>query len=109
MPRVVKTPDGYRREYDRPKSIGRIHGYCGSFLCILRAYAYILYYGRGRLANVTENAVLNANYIRVQLQNSYDVAYNELCMHECVFTAKRQQREHRVRALDIAKRLSLSG
>lgn len=105
VPQVVKTPSGYRRDYDRPKSIGRIHGYYGSFLCILRAYAYILYYGQERLANVAENAVLNANYIRVQLQNCFDVAYNELCMHECVFTAKRQQREHGVRALDIAKRL----
>ena len=105
VPQVVKTEGGYRRNYDRPKSIGRIHGYYGSFLCILRAYAYILYYGRERLANIAENAVLNANYIRVQLQNSFDVAYNELCMHECVFTVKRQQREHGVRALDIAKRL----
>ena len=43
--------------------------------------------------------------IRVQLQNSFDVAYNELCMHECVFTAECQQHDHGVRALDIAKRL----
>jgi len=105
VPQVTKTPQGFRRDYDRPKSVGRIHGYYGSFLCILRAYAYILYYGRERLAQIAENAVLNANYIRVQLQNCFDVAYNELCMHECVFTAKRQQREHGVRALDIAKRL----
>ena len=105
VPQVTKTSEGYRRDYDRPNSVGRIHGYYGSFLCILRSYAYILYYGHERLAQIAENAVLNANYIRVQLQNSFDVAYNELCMHECVFTAKRQQREHGVRALDIAKRL----
>ena len=49
--------------------------------------------------------MLNANYIRVQLQNSYDVAYNELYMQECLFAAKCWQREHGVRALDIAKRL----
>ncbi len=104
-PQVVKTADGFRMDYDRPKSVGKIHGYYGSFLCILRSYAYIMYYGRERLAQIAENAVLNANYIRVQLQNSFDVAYNEICMHECVFTARRQQREQGVRALDIAKRL----
>ncbi len=105
VPQVVKDGDGYKMNYARPKSIGKIHGYFGSFLCILRAYIYILYYGRERLASIAENAVLNANYIRVRLQNAFDVAYNELCMHECVFTARRQQREHGVRALDIAKRL----
>jgi glycine dehydrogenase subunit 2 len=105
IPQVIKTDDGYRMDRARPKSIGKIHGYYGSFLCILRSYAYIMYYGRERLAQVAENAVLNANYIRVQLQDSFDVAFSELCMHECVFTAKRQQKAHGIKALDIAKRL----
>ncbi len=105
VPQVIKTADGYRLEHNRPKSIGKIHGYYGSFLCILRAYAYIMYYGKERLAQVAENAVLNANYIRVQLQDSFDVAFSEICMHECVFTAKRQQKTHGIKALDIAKRL----
>ncbi len=104
-PLVVRTDAGLRMEHARPKSVGRIHGWHGSFLCVLRAYVYILFYGRERLAQVAENAVLNANYLRVRLQDHYDVAYDELCMHECVFTAKRQQRAHGVRALDIAKRL----
>lgn len=105
VPLVAQTPEGYRWEANRPKTVGKIHSYNGSFLCILRSYAYILYYGRERLAQVADNAVLNANYVRVQLQNSLEVAYNELCMHECVFTARRPQREHGVKALDIAKRL----
>jgi glycine dehydrogenase subunit 2 len=105
VPQVVQTQDGYRLEHNRPKSIGKIHGYYGSFLCILRSYAYIMYYGRERLAQVAENAVLNANYIRVQLQDSFDVAFSEICMHECVFTAKRQKKTHGVNALEIAKRL----
>lgn len=105
VPQVILTEAGYRLETDRPKSIGKIHGYYGSFLCILRAYAYIMYYGRERLAQVAENAVLNANYIRVQLGDCFDVAYSEICMHECVFTAKRQQKSHGIKALDIAKRL----
>ena len=105
IPQVVKTADGFRLDPDRPKSIGKIHGYYGSFLCILRSYVYIMYYGRERLSQIAENAVLNANYIRVMLQDFFDVAYSEICMHECVFTARRQQREHGIKALDIAKRL----
>ncbi len=105
VPMVSKTPDGFGLDSDRPKSVGKIHGWYGSFLCILRAYVYILYYGRERLAQIAENAVLNANYLRVQLQGWYDVAYPEICMHECVFTARRQQKAHGVRTLDIAKRL----
>ena len=61
----------YRLDFDRPKSVGKIHGYFGSFLCILRSYVYILYYGRERLAQIAENAVLNANYIRVQLTEPF--------------------------------------
>ncbi len=108
VPQVVKDDgaDGaYRLDFGRPKSIGKIHGYFGSFLCILRSYIYILYYGRERLAQIAENAVLNANYIRVRLEKHFDVAYDEICMHECVFTARRQQKANGVRALDIAKRL----
>ena len=62
-----RRPKAIRLDYDRPKTVGKIHGFYGSFLCILRAYVYILYYGRERLAQIAENAVLNANYIRVQL------------------------------------------
>jgi glycine dehydrogenase subunit 2 len=105
VPQVIATAEGFRLNYDLPKTIGRIHGQYGSFLCILRSYAYILYYGRERLAQIAENAVLNANYIRVQLQDFFDVAFPEICMHECVFSAKRQQREHGIKAMDIAKRL----
>lgn len=104
-PYVKKIDTEFQWAESGSKSVGKIHGYYGSFLCILRAYAFILYYGHERLAQIAENAVLNANYIRVALQDVYDVAYNEICMHECVFSAKRQQREHNVRALDIVKRL----
>ncbi|MGO8672696.1 MAG: aminomethyl-transferring glycine dehydrogenase subunit GcvPB [Capsulimonadaceae bacterium] len=105
VPQAIRTPEGYRLSYDIPKSIGRIHGYYGSFLCILRAYVYIRYYGRERLRDIADNAVLNANYLRVALGDTFDAAYDDICMHECIFTAKRQQRTHGVKALDIAKRL----
>ena len=105
VPQVVKEGDLYRLNDNRPKSVGKIHGYFGSFMCLLRSYIYILYYGRERLAQIAENAVLNANYIRVRLEKHFDVAFDEICMHECVFTARRQQKANGVRALDIAKRL----
>lgn len=106
VPHVVKDSAGmFRLDYGRPDSVGAIASYYGAFMAIVRAYTYILYYGRENLKQVSENAVLNANYIRVGLQNRLDVAYNELCMHECVFTARRQARAHGVKAYDIAKRM----
>ena len=105
VPQVVKTGEGFRLDFDRPKSVGKIHSFYGSFMAILRSYVYIMYYGHERLADISGNAVLNANYIRVALQDDYDVAYEGTCMHEAVFSAKRQQRATGVRALDIAKRL----
>ena len=110
-PSPVPTGEGaggegsYRLNYDIPKTVGRIHGYFGQFMCILRSYVYIMYYGKERLRDIADNAVLNANYIRVSLQNDFDVAYNDICMHECIFSAKRQQRDYGVKALEIAKRI----
>jgi len=104
-PQVVKVDGVFRMDHDRPKSIGKIHGCYGSFMAILRSYVYIMYYGHEGLAEVSGNAVLNANYIRVKLQDVFDSAYEGVCMHEAVFSAKRQQKEHGIRALDIAKRL----
>ena len=101
----VNGVGSYRLNYNIPKTVGPIHGYYGQFMCILRSYVYIMYYGRERLRDVADNAVLNANYIKASLQNDFDVAYNDICMHECIFTAKRQQREYGVKALEIAKRI----
>ena len=105
-PVVAKREDGaYYRDYDRAQSVGQIHSFYGSFMAYLRAYVYILFYGREHLKDIAENAVLNANYVRAQLQNELDVAYNELCMHECVFSAKKQVKANGIKAYDIAKRL----
>ena len=102
---VGERPDGtYFLDYDRPKSIGYIAPFYGSFGIILRAYAYILTLGREGLLRVAENATLNANYIMAKLRPYYDLPYGQICKHECVFSACRQA-EHGVRALDIAKAL----
>ncbi|MCS7001959.1 MAG: aminomethyl-transferring glycine dehydrogenase subunit GcvPB, partial [Dehalococcoidia bacterium] len=71
----------------------------------VRAYTYLRSLGADGLREVSEHAVLNANYLRVQLAGAYDLPYDRVCMHEVVFSGQRQKREHGVRALDIAKRL----
>jgi len=102
---VVKRSDGtYALEYAREKSIGYLAPFYGNFGIILRAYAYLLLMGHDGLKEVSENAVLGANYIRAKLQARFDVPYDRICMHECVFDAKRQAAKG-VRALDIAKAL----
>ena len=83
--------------------MGRVRAYCGNFGVLLRALAYTLAYGPG-LRQATEDAVLNANYIRKNLEESFDLPYNLPSMHEVVFSDARQKR-HGVNTMDIAKRL----
>ncbi|MBN2020967.1 MAG: aminomethyl-transferring glycine dehydrogenase subunit GcvPB [Sedimentisphaerales bacterium] len=103
---VVKRDDGtYALEYDRPKSIGYIAPFYGNFAVILRAYVYILMLGREGLLRVAENAVLNANYIRVKLRECFESAVDTPCMHECVFSPSKKMLETDVHAIDVAKAL----
>lgn len=103
--RIAKRSDGtYALNYDFPKSIGYIAPFYGNFAICLRAYAYILSQGAEGLKEVSENAVLNANYVMHSLKNHFDVPYMKTCMHECVLSAKKQM-ENGVHALDIAKSL----
>ena len=103
--RVISRNDGTcALEYDCPQSIGYIAPFYGNFGVILRAYAYLLTLGRKGLVRVSENAVLNANYIMASLKDCYDRKYDRVCIHECVFSASRQVKNG-VHALDIAKAL----
>jgi len=102
---IRKQPDGsYSLDYDLAKTIGYIAPFYGNFGIIVRAYAYLLMLGREGLLRVSENAVLNANYIRHKLKDHYDLPHPQLCKHECVFSATRQA-ANGVHALDIAKAL----
>jgi glycine dehydrogenase subunit 2 len=107
LPVVERAEDGtYRLNYDRPKSIGRVRAFYGNFGMVVRALAYILANGPEGLRQATEDAVLNANYLRSQLKDVYDLPYDKPCMHECVFSDRRQAAPPRgVRTMDIAKRL----
>ncbi len=106
VPVVGKDEDGYRLEYEdeRPQTMGRLRGFTGQFGMHVRALAYMMSHGADGLRQVSEDAVLNANYILSQLQDDYHVPYDGPCMHECMLTDK-QQKDHGVSTLDIAKAL----
>ncbi len=91
-------------ETENELSIGRTAHFFGNFGVLARAYAYIIMLGREGLIRVSEQAVLNANYIRERLKGYYDLPFDQPCMHECVFSASRQLASG-VRAIDIAKYL----
>lgn len=105
LPRIILESGKYRWEYNYPDSIGRVRAFYGNFNVMVKAYAYIRSLGAAGLRDVSESAVLNANYIKARLEPYYEVAYNRTCMHECVFTGGKQVRESGVHTSDIAKRL----
>ncbi|HLY93968.1 MAG TPA: aminomethyl-transferring glycine dehydrogenase subunit GcvPB, partial [Gaiellaceae bacterium] len=104
VPAVVRTGDTYALDFDRPKSIGKVRGFTGPFGVFVRSYAYIRQYGP-RLREMSEVAVLNANYVLARLKDAYDLPFDRLCMHEFVLSARTLKRDHGVTALDVAKRL----
>ena len=104
-PVLSSKPDGTLDfDYDRPQSVGRVRSFYGNFGMFVRALAYILANGPDGLRQTTEDAVLNANYIRKGLEGAYDLPYSSPSMHEVVFSDKLQARKN-VRTMDIAKRV----
>jgi glycine dehydrogenase subunit 2 len=104
-PLIVEKKDGMLGfDYDRPHSVGRVRMYYGNFGMHVRALAYILANGYDGLRQTTEDAVLNANYIRKKLEGAYELPYKSASMHEAVFSDKLQAQKG-VKTGDIAKRL----
>src|SRR5271168_1745983 len=104
-PVVITKSDGTLDvSFDRPQSIGRVKAFYGNFGMFTRALAYIQANGPDGLRQTTEDAVLNANYIRKGLEGTYDLPYSTPTMHEVVFSDKLQAKRG-VRTMDIAKRL----
>lgn len=91
-------------EWDRPRSIGKVQTFQGNFAVLVRAYAYIRALGPSGLRQVAEDAVLNANYLRVRLSNRYQLSHDRTCMHEVIFSDRRQK-PHGVTTMEVAKRL----
>jgi glycine dehydrogenase subunit 2 len=105
VPVLVRDDNGAMHwDYDRPQSVGRVRAFFGNTGMFIRALAYILANGPDGLRQTTEDAVLNANYIRAKLEDSYELPYKTASMHEVVFSDKRQLAKG-VKTGDIAKRL----
>ena len=105
-PMVVKNGNGlFELDFDRPESIGRVRATFGNVGVLVRAWAYIRSQGPDGLKNISEMAVLNANYLLANLKDVYPVPMGDRCMHEFVASARAMSREKGVRAMDIAKRL----
>ena len=105
VPLVSQRGDGtYYLDDERPNSIGKVKSFYGNFAVVVRACAYLLGLGERGLRQISENAVLNANYLRERLKRAYLLPYDRVCMHEFVLSG-RNQKVHGVKTLDIAKRL----
>jgi glycine dehydrogenase subunit 2 len=104
VPAVIREGNRFKLDYDRPKSIGKVRAFTGPFGVFVRSYAFILAWGR-ELRTMSEDAVLNANYLLARLKDSYDLPFDRLCMHEFVLSTRTLKREHGATALDVAKRL----
>lgn len=105
LPGPIVEKQGQKYVFSYPKkSIGRVKAFHGNFAVLVKAYAYIRHLGPKGLRAVSENAVLNANYVMNQLKQDYYLPYARICMHEFVLSGKRQKALG-VTALDIAKRL----
>ncbi|TLS36352.1 aminomethyl-transferring glycine dehydrogenase subunit GcvPB [Pseudalkalibacillus caeni] len=103
-PVLVKKDDKFHFDYDRPQSIGRVKPFYGNFGINVRAYTYIRTMGPEGLKQVSENAVLNANYMMRRLQDAFVLPYQQHCKHEFVISGKKQKKLG-VRTLDMAKRI----
>ncbi|MEW6523105.1 MAG: aminomethyl-transferring glycine dehydrogenase subunit GcvPB [Bacillota bacterium] len=105
VPLVDFDGQRYLLNYDLPDTIGRVKLYYGNFSTIIKAYAYIRAMGPDGLKKVSENAVLNANYLMRKLLEHYDLPYDRHCKHEFVVKPGRIKEKTGVRTLDISKRL----
>jgi glycine dehydrogenase subunit 2 len=104
VPAVVRDGQRFRLDFNRPKSIGKVRAFTGPFGVFVRSYAFMLAWGR-ELRTMSEDAVLNANYLLARLKGAFDLPFDRLCMHEFVLSARTLKREHGITALDVAKRL----
>jgi glycine dehydrogenase subunit 2 len=105
VPLVERAGDRYRLAFDRPKSIGRVRTFFGNVGVLVRAYAYIRTHGPEGLRRVSENAVLNANYLLGKVKHIFSVPQGDRCMHEFVASAQELKAQRGVSAMDVAKRL----
>ncbi|ABR46259.1 Glycine dehydrogenase (decarboxylating) [Alkaliphilus metalliredigens QYMF] len=105
VPMIDKKDETYTLRYDMENSIGKVKSFYGNFGMLIRAYTYILTMGSDGLKHVSEMAVLNANYLKENLKEYYQLPYDILCKHEFVLSGKSMKKKYGVSTMDIAKRL----
>ncbi|MGV3523860.1 MAG: aminomethyl-transferring glycine dehydrogenase subunit GcvPB [Candidatus Sericytochromatia bacterium] len=106
VPVVEKQADGFVLNFDRPQTIGRVRSFYGNFGVLVRAYAYIRAMGPDGLKQASQDAVLNANYLRHHLKALFELPHDDApCMHEFVLSAQQTKKQYGVNALSIGKRL----
>ncbi|ABO49262.1 glycine dehydrogenase (decarboxylating) beta subunit [Desulforamulus reducens MI-1] len=104
-PVIIQREGNYLPDYHRPQSIGRVKAFFANFSVIVKAYTYLRSLGGKGLKEVSEHAVLNANYLMKQLSDHFRVPYQRTCMHEFVVSPPEDMKEQGIKTLDIAKRL----
>jgi glycine dehydrogenase subunit 2 len=104
IPRVLKSGNTFKLDYEKPDSIGNVQAFYGNFGVMVRAWTYLRMLGSRGLKRASENAVINANYTMRSLEDHYELPYKQHCMHEFVLSGDRQVKRG-VRTRDIAKRL----
>lgn len=105
IPVVEKSDEKYAFNYDLPNSIGKVKNFYGNFGVYIKAYTYLKAIGREGVIDAAEQAVLNANYLRHHLRDTYHIPFDRLCKHEFVANSKHQMDLSGVSTMDIAKRL----
>ncbi len=105
VPVIVRSPKGYHLDYDREQSIGQVRSFFGNVGVLVRAYCYLRTHGPEGLKRVSENAVLNANYLLSKVKHIFPVPQGDRCMHEFVASGAKLKSERDISAMDIAKRL----
>lgn len=105
IPRIIKDGERYQLDSRFPQTIGRVHGFHGNIGVLVRTYCYIRSYGGAGLKQVSQHAVLNANYLLAKIERLLPVPLGQRCMHEFVASAAKLKKERGITAMDIAKRL----
>lgn len=105
VPVIEKKENRYVLAYERPLSIGKVKAWYGNVGVIIKAYCYMRLLGKEGLGAVSRDAIINANYLRSQLETVFDLPYGGFCMHEFVLSAARCAEEQGVHAIDVGKRL----
>lgn len=105
VPVIVRQGNAFKLDYDRPMSIGRVRSFFGNVGILVRGFLYLRTLGAQGVKEVSEQAVLNANYLLAKLKHVFEVPHGERCMHEFVASARNLRRDKKISAMDIAKRL----